>query len=175
MIFHQPARLLVAIALISACNNGLAAGAPCDSGPYRAFDFWLGAWQVHTPEGALAGHNQITAEEQGCLLVERWESVRGGTGQSYNYYDPHSQEWHQLWVSAGAIIDYAGGLEGKDMVLNGTITNRAAGTRAPFRGRWSPAEDGSVLQHFEQWNKAEQRWDDWFTGRYTRPASSRAP
>ena len=71
---------------------------PCSSDTYRAFDFWVGDWQVHTPNGQLAGTNRITVDESGCLLTEHWRGSRGATGQSYNFYDPGDDQWHQLWV-----------------------------------------------------------------------------
>ncbi len=77
-------------------SAALAAAPPCTEAPYRAFDFWIGTWDVHTPDGQLAGSNRITAEEQGCLLVERWRSTNGVSGQSYNFYDTTSGRWSPL-------------------------------------------------------------------------------
>jgi len=54
----------------------------------RAFDFWLGEWDVHLANGQFAGTNTITSAEKGCVLIERWESATGGTGRSINYLDP---------------------------------------------------------------------------------------
>lgn len=31
----------------------------CDAAPYRAFDFWVGEWEVRTPQGQLTGTNSI--------------------------------------------------------------------------------------------------------------------
>ena len=58
---------------------------PCSQDAYKQFDFWLGTWEVSTPNGAVAGTNEITSEENGCLILEAWTSATGGTGQSYNY------------------------------------------------------------------------------------------
>lgn len=140
----------------------------CDGDAYRAFDFWLGDWLVKDPAGTEQGSNAITAEENGCLVVERWTSATGSTGQSYNYYDPSRDLWRQVWVSAGGVIDYEGGLtETGSMKLIGEIVNRN-GTRAPFTGEWTPNEDGSVTQHFEQQDPETGEWSVWFTGIYTR-------
>ena len=141
---------------------------PCQGDDYRAFDFWLGDWDVYGRNDQLAGTNSITVQEGGCLLLEEWTSVQGGTGQSYNFYDPGTQEWRQIWVSPGAVIDYAGGLNGEgEMVLEGEIRNHG-GPTAPFRGVWTPNADGSVLQHFEQYDEATDAWQTWFTGLYRR-------
>ena len=34
---------------------------PCPTPAYRAFDFWLGEWEVRDAKGTLVGHNVITA------------------------------------------------------------------------------------------------------------------
>ncbi|MEM9494928.1 MAG: hypothetical protein AAGA09_02900 [Pseudomonadota bacterium] len=139
---------------------------PCEAAPYRAFDFWLGAWEVSTPDGKKAGENVITSEESGCLLVERWTNIQGGTGQSYNFYDPSQEKFRQVWVSKGAVIDYGGGLnDAGAMVMEGEIAYHN-GTTAPFRGTWTLEEDGSVTQYFQQFNGETEKWDDWFTGIY---------
>lgn len=146
--------------------------APCQDPEYRHFDFWLGEWEVTQVGGAgdgqVAGTNSIRSEEAGCLIVERWTNAGGGTGQSYNFFDPGTQEWRQIWVSPGAVIDYAGGLNSEgEMVLEGEIRNHG-GPTAPFRGVWTPNADGSVLQHFEQYDEAMDAWQTWFTGVYRR-------
>ena len=139
---------------------------PCQGEIYRAFDFWAGDWEVNDPAGTLQGSNLITVEENGCLLLEKWTSAGGGTGQSYNFYDPGLQKWRQVWVSGAATIDYAGGLnEAGEMVLEGEIAYRT-GVKAPFRGTWTLQEDGSVRQYFQQYNAQTENWDDWFTGIY---------
>lgn len=147
---------------------------PCEAAVYRAFDFWLGEWAVHSPDGTLQGHNTITAEEGGCLLVERWTSVQGTTGQSYNFYDPGGEAWRQVWVSGAATIDYSGGLdESGVMRLEGEIAYRG-GAVLPFRGQWTPNPDGTVTQSFQQFDPEDGDWKTWFTGIYTRIEGERA-
>ena len=140
----------------------------CDGDVYDDFDFWLGEWEVTTPDGQVAGTNSITKAEDGCLLIERWTAAQGSTGQSYNFYDTGLDKWRQVWVARGATIDYAGKLtEDGEMRLEGKIAYRN-GTTAPFRGSWTPEADGSVTQHFQQYNSETESWDDWFTGIYRR-------
>ncbi len=133
---------------------------------YRQFDFWVGRWNVTgTQNGNQAGQNHIERIESGCILYEQWTGASGSTGKSINYYDPATKEWVQNWVSNGAIIDIRGGLEGKSMVLAGTISYRN-GTSFPFRGSWTPHEDGRVRQFFEQSNDGGTTWNPWFDGMY---------
>ena len=141
---------------------------PCSEDAFHDFDFWLGDWDVTTPDGTFAGNNKITSEENGCLVLETWTSVNGGTGQSYNHYNPVTEKWRQLWVSSGAIIDYEGGLtETGSMKLAGTITYITSLVTADFTGEWTPNEDGTVTQHFEQYDAETDQWNPWFTGLYT--------
>ena len=60
---------------------------PCEGAAFRAFDFWLGNWQVHKPDGKLAGHNNITREYGGCVLHEHYTTEHGYSGESLNIYD----------------------------------------------------------------------------------------
>jgi hypothetical protein len=143
--------------------------APCGGEAFKQFDFWIGNWDVTTPDGNLAGENLITSEENGCLILERWQSANGGTGQSYNFYNPATEKWRQVWISQGGMIDYEGGLtESGSMKLEGTITNVATGLQAPFTGEWTPNEDGTVTQYFEQYDAETEQWNPWFSGLYTR-------
>ena len=145
---------------------------PCEGDAYHQFDFWLGNWEVSDAEGIVQGVNSITREEGGCMLLERWTSTAGNTGQSYNFYNPATEEWRQLWISQGLIIDYAGGLtDTGSMRLEGTITNHNGPVTAPFTGEWTLNEDGSVTQHFEQYSAEKDEWIVWFTGIYRRAES----
>jgi hypothetical protein len=140
----------------------------CTAPAYRDFDFWLGEWTVTGPAGTKAGENSITSQEGGCLIVERWTSAGNGSGQSYNFYDPGTMQWRQLWVSGSSVIDYSGGLNAKgEMVLRGQIRYRD-GRSAPFMGVWSKQPDGTIRQHFQEFDLPTQQWTDWFTGTYRR-------
>ncbi len=143
---------------------------PCSGEEFHQFDFWLGEWEVIAePNQTIAGFNTITREENGCLILERWESINGGTGQSYNFYNPATEKWRQVWVSQGAMIDYEGGLtETGSMKLEGTITYVGSGLQANFTGEWTLNEDGTVTQHFEQYDAETEQWTPWFTGLYTK-------
>ncbi|MFZ5616964.1 MAG: hypothetical protein ACOZAA_06560 [Pseudomonadota bacterium] len=161
----------------AACAQSSAAAQaptpPCSDPVFDDFDFWIGEWEVYGPQGKLAGTNSIRKEEYGCLLVERWVNTGGQTGQSYNFVDLATGKWRQVWVSAGATIDYSGGLNDKGaMVLEGRIGYPAgqAGNGAKFRGTWTPNADGTVSQYFQQYDDAKGEWTDWFTGLYRRKA-----
>ncbi len=46
----------------------------CSSVEYRQFDFWIGGFEVRSPDGELAGHNVIEPTLNGCALTEHRES-----------------------------------------------------------------------------------------------------
>jgi hypothetical protein len=72
-------------------------------------------------------------------------------------------------VSSGALIDYSGGITATgSMKLDGEISYQTGGPKMPFTGEWTLNGDGSVTQHFEQFNSETAAWDDWFTGIYRR-------
>ncbi len=140
---------------------------------FRAFDFWLGDWDVHTPNGTFAGSNRIRADQQGCVLIEEWQSVTGGRGHSINYLDAASDEWVQVWNDeGGSQIHIRGGMTEEGMLLVGKIHYVANGSTADFRGLWTPLPDGRVRQFFEQSSDGGASWTSWFEGFYSRRDSS---
>lgn len=143
---------------------------PCkQDARFREFDFWVGEWDVRDGEGTLQGENAISREEQGCVLVERWQGVQGSTGMSINFLDKITDEWVQIWhAGSGYQIAIRGGLTSEGMLLRGTIHYISTGQTAPFRGLWTPLPDGRVRQFFEQSNDDGKTWTPWFEGFYSR-------
>jgi hypothetical protein len=144
---------------------------PCQKdAKFSAFDFWVGEWTVtDRASGRIAGSNVIEKVEGGCAITEHWNGKSGGTGTSLNYYNPISGKWRQLWVAAGNYaIDIEGGLTAGSMVLEGWIYDYGSGDKVAFKGTWTPNEDGSVRQYFQQFNPGTDVWDDWFDGLYVR-------
>jgi hypothetical protein len=160
------ATIAFASAVASIAPLALAAAA-CEAPEHRAFDFWLGEWQVRTPDGKLAGTNRITREYGGCVVHERYATPGGFSGESLNIYDPGRKVWHQSWVdSSGTLLLLDGGFRNGSMVLEGqTIGADAQPTR--HRITWTPNADGSVRQLWES-TDAKGQWAIAFDGAYTR-------
>jgi hypothetical protein len=156
----------VAALLASFVAPALAAPA-CGASEHRAFDFWLGEWQVRTPDGKIAGTNRIASEYDGCILHERYDTGRGYSGESLNIYDAGRKTWHQTWVdNSGTLLLLEGGLRNGSMVLEGqTIGTDAQVSR--HRITWTPNADGSVRQLWES-TDAKGQWSTAFDGMYTR-------
>jgi hypothetical protein len=51
-------------------------------------------------------------------------------------------------------------------VLTGHAYDIQEGHDRPFRGTWTPMEDGVVRQHFEESSNGGQTWTTWFDGYY---------
>ena len=143
---------------------------PCEhDGQFSEFDFWVGEWDVHVASGALAGHNEITREQRSCVLIENWASASGGGGMSINYVDKITGEWVQVWNDAsGSQINIRGGMTEEGMLLTGTIHYVSNAQTKPFRGLWTPLENGRVRQYFEQLDDDGETWVPWFEGFYSR-------
>jgi hypothetical protein len=102
---------------------------PCDASECRQFDFWVDDWDVHTPDGKLAGTNLIEKILDGCVLQASRVGARGMRGRSFNMYSAGDRRWHQTWVdSQGSLLELAGGLKDGRMVLAGD-TPQAGGNR----------------------------------------------
>ncbi|MGH8205028.1 MAG: hypothetical protein ACREST_10490 [Steroidobacteraceae bacterium] len=165
----MPRKVLPAVTLAAlAAGNAAAATPPCAEGPFRQFDFWAGEWDVRDAAGKPAGVNTITKDENGCVLVERWRSASGGSGQSYNYYDPSDKKWKQLWVGFNLLLHMEGGLSDGTMRLEGPLQYLGQNRTTILRGTWSQLPDGRVRQLFEESEDEGATWTVWFDGYYTR-------
>ena len=157
----------IATFVLAACLAAPALAAPCDAPEHRAFDFWLGEWNVRTPDGKLAGVNRIVREYGGCVLHERYDTGKGYSGESLNVYDASRKAWHQTWVDTdGTLLLLEGGARDGRMILEGQTVN-AEGPPTKHRITWSPNADGSVRQHWES-TDAKGQWTTAFDGTYTR-------
>jgi len=160
-------KLLTVAAL--ACMAGAAdATEHCLDGPFREFDFWVGEWNVTDATGKTVGQNRISNEESGCVIVERWRGAQGGTGQSFNYYDPAAKRWKQLWIGLGLILHMEGGFGDGQMRLEGPLQYLGTNRVTTLRGTWTPLSDGRVRQHFEESEDGGKSWTTWFDGYYAR-------
>ena len=138
------------------------ANRPCDSPECRQFDFWVGDWEVDTPDGKRAGTNRVEKILDGCVLLENWSGARGGAGKSFNLYSATEKRWRQIWVdNRGMLLELAGGIEDGKMVLQdarpGTVRNRIT---------WEKLADGRVRQHWTTSQDDGVTWTDAFVGFY---------
>lgn len=120
---------------------------PCLTDPInRQFDFWAGDWDVFDTNGTRVGSSHEELSLDGCLLIENWQSALGGTGKSFNTYNPGTHQWQQFWIdSNGTVTIFAG--EFRDGAMRFTGTNNSPRTApSPERLTFTPLPDGRVRQ-----------------------------
>lgn len=139
---------------------------PCSDPEYRAFDFWVGEWDVWTERlrqgGGTPAKSKITLVEGGCVVQEEYSTSQGYSGRSLNWFDKRDGKWHQAWIdNQGAPIIQVGGMQGESMVLE------AAGAEgARDRITWTPMEGGKVRQHWTRTKDGGKSWATVFDGMY---------
>ncbi len=138
---------------------------PCGAAEHRQFDFWLGDWNVTTPDGKPAGTNRITLILGGCALREEWRGASGSAGTSLNAFDATARRWRQTWVDdKGGVLLLAGELEEGKMVLVGE--HPQAGKTVRERITWTPLSGGRVRQFWDSSDDGGKTWQTQFDGTY---------
>lgn len=138
---------------------------PCTSEEYRQLDFWIGTWEVRNqlrPQPS-ASTNRITAEEGGCVIVERYTTPVGYSGRSLSFYDAARDRWHQTWIdSRGQALYLDGRFRDGALVLSGGSANGALN-----RISWRPLDGGNVQQLWEVSKDGGETWTTAFDGLYS--------
>ena len=148
---------IVAIAVAWTPARAQAPQPACTGTAHHQFDFWLGEWDVSTPDGKRAGHNHIVSIAGGCGLEEQWTGAGGGSGRSLNTYDAADRRWHQFWVGGdGTVLQLAGGFADNVMTLE----------NASNRIRFTRDADGTVRQTWDASTDGGNTWKTVFDGRY---------
>ncbi|MDZ4675599.1 MAG: hypothetical protein SGI84_14185, partial [Gemmatimonadota bacterium] len=139
----------------------------CNTPDHRAFDFWVGDWNV-TMGGNQAGTNRITLEEGGCILHEHWVGALGGSGQSMNFFDRSTGEWNQVWVDRGGGVIRLTGTFVDGTLRYRSVVRRPDGGTVEHRLLFTPNPDGSVRQLWETTTDGGKHWAVSFDGLYTK-------
>lgn len=81
---------------------------PCMSRPdSHLFDFWIGEWDVTTPQGQPAGRSSVQQILSQCVIFENWTDGQGGQGKSFNAYNADYGHWQQFWTDQyGRVTEY---------------------------------------------------------------------
>ena len=89
---------------------------PCGGDNFRAFDFWLGDWEVFNPEGKLVGTSNISLKLDSCMVYESWSGNGPYKGNSMNYYDRNDEVWKQKWIDNFAVsLEFEGAVNDNQM------------------------------------------------------------
>lgn len=164
--------VLLAVGAAAAALAQTPSRQPCAAPEHRQFDFWVGDWDVATPDGKPAGRNRVELVLNGCVIFENWEGAGGAAGKSFSLYETGARQWTQTWVDgSGTRIVFTGGLDGPRMVMKNAWTGRD-GRRFRSEISWAPLPDGRVRQTWRQSADDGASWTVSFDGIYTkRPAA----
>jgi hypothetical protein len=135
-----------------------AARAPACGDDHHFFDFWIGDWDVRTPDGTPAGSNFIESVAGGCAIQENYD---GGSvqGTSLTGLDVRTGRWIQIYMDSGNnVLELWGEPDESSLVLMG----RRGSTQD--RITWTPRDDGTVQQLWE--TNSGGGWSTYFEGIY---------
>jgi hypothetical protein len=152
---------------IFAQTQSRANASPCTTrAEHRQFDFWIGEWNVETPQGQRAGTNSIQRILDGCVIFENWTGAGGMSGKSFNFYNPAKARWQQTWVDdKGNVLELAGQFKDGAMRLEGEslAANR---NKVMNRLTFFPLSPDRVRQLWEQSSDGGKTWSVAFDGAY---------
>ncbi len=154
-----------------------AAPPACATDNHRAFDFWIGVWDVTAAgQDQPTASNRISRDHAGCVIREDYSTKGGYTGMSMSFYDAARKKWHQTWMGVdGTALYIEGGLNDQgEMVLSNRNTPYYQEGTAINRVTWTPNSDGSVRQHWQASSDDGASWSTVFDGLYVRQAASPA-
>jgi len=122
----------------------------------RAFDFWVGKWEVTGRGGQSAGSSVVERISDGCGLLESWTSAGGNTGKSLSTYNPYLRRWQQYWVGGGGDVTEFRESDWRD----GSLSFIARGPHPADRRRmtFTRLPDGRVRQHGERSADEGRTW-----------------
>jgi len=134
----------------------------------KELKFWVGEWDVFDPKGVQVGTSRIELAERGCLVVENWSNMNGGTGRSFNFVEPSTRRWHQLWIDpSGSVVRYEGTFTDGAMRLSGT-NQPAQGMAKKTRMTLNATPEGKVHQVIEHSTDGGTTWVLYFDGLYVK-------
>lgn len=131
---------------------------PCQSGQHRAFDFWLGSWQVTSPSRPnWQAQSHITLGNDGCSIHESYRTPGGYIGSSTSFFDQGQGKWHQTWIDN----------QGNPLYLNGSfVDGRMVLSDGVNEISWTPMADGRVRQLWRDLKEPDEAKQTVFDGYY---------
>ena len=111
---------------------------------HRQFDFWVGEWDVTTPDGKPAGRNSITRELKNCVIHEHWAGA--GDERRASTCGTPAGSGGQTWVNDnGSLLLLDGAFQNGSMQLTGM--SGPLERQVMNRITWTPSADGTLRQH----------------------------
>ena len=124
----------------------------------RLFDFWVGEWDVRTPQGQSAGTSSVQLLLEGCALYENWTDTQGSSGKSLNSYNPATKQWQQYWTSQNGTVTEYRESEWVGQSLRFKATQTTAQGPALLRMTFTPVNPDLVRQFGETSSDGGKSW-----------------
>ena len=149
---------------------GASDPAPCSAkSESRQLDYWLGDWQLTSPEALAGNTSHVSLALGNCLFVENWDNGKGHTGENIFAYSPDDKSWHGMFADN----------EGRVHVF---VDGQVAGGSAEFYGPNRGPDGTTVLNRVKlvrltpdkiehSWEKSTDNGVSWttvFRGEYSR-------
>ena len=155
------------ILLVALSINGTQAAGRCEAPEHRAFDFWLGRWDVLS-DGEIVAESLIERAPDACAILEHYKQKDGYTGTSVNFYDATLHRWRQTWVDAAGTVGEFHAEAGMNVMAFTGETHRVSGERILRRMTISLEADGTVRQHSLASTDGGATWKPHYDFRYRR-------
>ena len=169
--------LLLIAALLCAGSTARAQDRPCDTPEGKAFDFWIGEWELSwpggqggTPEGETGrGKNVITRILDECIIQENFRGEGGFNGMSVSTLHRRTGKWHQTWVDGqGGYIAFTGDFREGEMDLRTDPFPNPSGATQINRMLWTNITADSLDWHWQRSLDDGATWEDMWVIRYAR-------
>lgn len=167
---------MVTVISASVLLAGSTEPAPCATkSECRQLDFWIGEWDVATPDGKKVAVSRIQLGVGQCVVLENYSDPSGYEGKSINFFDSRLGKWRQTWAdSAGGVSEFTGELKDGAMQLEGE-THRADGEKVLRKMRISKMTDNRVRQYSELSTDDGKTWSVAYDLTYLRRVRSAEP
>ncbi|MEP7029175.1 MAG: tetratricopeptide repeat protein [Candidatus Eisenbacteria bacterium] len=135
---------------------------PCEYAPEsRQFDFWIGDWEVRDNRGGqvVVGASHVEKILGGCVIFENWSGGLGGSGKSFNAWNPELRCWQQNWMDdSGSVSNFTDGHSNDGRLV--FVAEKLGADGKPFRNRLSFFDLGpdQVRQFSEQSTDGGATW-----------------
>jgi len=145
---------------------------PCEyAAESRQFDFWIGDWEVHDnrQNQAVVGTSHVEKILGGCVIFENWSGGLGGSGKSFNAWNPELHCWQQNWMDdSGTVTNYTNGRYDGGKLVYLADTLGPGGKPVKVRLTFFDLGPGQVRQFSEQSNDGGATWTIGYDFNYVR-------
>ena len=133
------------------------------------FDFWIGEWDVTTPQGQPAGKSSVQQILSQCVIFENWTDRQGGLGKSFNAYNVDYDMWQQFWTDQyGRVTEYRESERTPEKGLRFLAHQGSPQHQTLIRMTFTPIDQNTVRQFGETSTDGGKTWATSFDLYYRR-------